>query len=77
MDYIDPRMSISAEFGDSMQTWSHYADLAEWSCGGEENTGGRRYYNSVYKITHTAPMDNSEEVSSMEVSSMEDSSLEE
>ena len=72
----------SAEWvGDSSE--EHEADRAKWVCGGKEYDAGitvwyKRtiWYNSVYKLTQTAPLENSEEDSGMEVSSMEDSSVE-
>ena len=78
VEYFDPRLiGTSAEWGYGDSEESHQADLAEWVCGGEEESGGvRSYYKSVYKLTLTAPVDNSEEDSGMEVSSMEDSSVE-
>ena len=84
VEYFDPRLiGTSAEWGmDSSE--EHQADTAEWVCGGEDELDigvrefgrKRKSYKSVYKLTLTAPVDNSEEDSGMEVSSIEDSSVE-
>ena len=79
VEYFDPRLiGTSAEWaGDSSE--EHEADSAKWVCGGKEyDVGSERtvWYKSVYKITHAAPLDDSEEDSGMEVSSVEDSSME-
>ena len=72
-EYVDPWViGSSQEYFAADSEEQHEADMAEWVCGGKEYLS----YQSVYKLTYTAPLDNSEEDSGMEVSSMEDSSVE-
>ena len=79
VDYFDPRViGTSAEWaGDSSE--EHEADSTKWVCRGKEYDAGSErtvWYITVYKLTHTSPLDNSEEDSGMEVSGTEDSSVE-
>ena len=79
MDYYDPRLIGAPVEWDGDSSEENEADVAKWVCGGKENDAGSErtvWYITVYKLTHTSPLDNSEEDSGMEVSSMEDSSVE-
>jgi len=78
VEYFDPRRNGIEDWIEETYWYRgseeyHEADTEEWLCGGSFEGES---FRSVYKLTLTAPVDESEEDCGMEVSSMEDSSVE-
>jgi len=78
VEYFDPRRNgiedwIEEKYWYRGSEEYHEADTEEWLCGGSSE---RESFRSVYKLTLTAPVDESEEDSGMEDSSVEDFGME-